>query len=161
MGSTVLDNGKPLLITDNTSGHLGQIDVSLPGEVPIGPDGGEGGLEAYIGVAAFRQRYGADQSKALAKLSPDDPPLQALARAIRICHAIYRPDHICLCGGIGIRLRKLLPALRVNIEQDLTTLARPDWRFTTGDDDHHAARARPRSLQTRDSQCLADPSIIV
>jgi hypothetical protein len=106
----------------------------------VGPDGGAGGLEGYIGVAALQKKYGDDVSAALATFEGDEPPMLALVRAIRICHAIYRPDHICLCGGIGIRLRHLLPGLREKIERRLTSLAKPNWLFTTGDDDFHAAR---------------------
>lgn len=140
VGSAVLDNGKPLIVAESSPGHLGQIDVSVPGHQVIGPDGGAGGLEGYVGVAALRQRYGSDVSAALATFKGDEPPLLALVRAIRICHAIYRPHHICLCGGIGIRLRHLLPVLREKVEANLTSLARPGWTFTTGDDDFHAAR---------------------
>ena len=140
VGSAVLDDGKPLIVVEDSPGHLGQIDVSIPGHKIIGPDGGAGGLEGYIGVAAMRQQYGDDVTAALETFTGDEPPMLALVRAIRICHAIYRPHHICLCGGIGIRLRHLLPALRDRIEHNLTSLARPDWLFTTGDDDFHAAR---------------------
>jgi glucokinase len=140
VGSAVLDDGKPLLVEDGSPGHLGQIDVSIAGYDVIGPDGGAGGLEGYIGVAALRRRYGNDASGAVAKFKGDEPPILALVRAIRIAHAIYRPNHICLCGGIGIRLRHLLPVLREKIEDRLTSLARPGWALSTGDDDFHAAR---------------------
>jgi glucokinase len=140
VGSAVLDDGKPLIVDDNSPGHLGQIDVSIPGARVIGPDGGAGGFEGYIGVAALTRRYGADVSAALAKFTGDEPPMLALVRALRICHAIYRPNHICLCGGIGIRLRHLLPVLREKIETKLTSLARGGWTLTSGDDDFHAAR---------------------
>jgi glucokinase len=140
VGGAVLDDGKPLDVVEDSPGHIGQIDVSIAGTTVVGPDGGAGGLEGYIGVSALRQRYGDDVSAALATFEGDEPPLLALVRAIRICHAIYRPDHICLCGGIGIRLRHLLPALREKIEKRLTSLAKPNWLFTTGDDDFHAAR---------------------
>jgi predicted NBD/HSP70 family sugar kinase len=140
VGSAVLDNGKPLIVEESSPGHLGQIDVSIPGQMVVGPDGGAGGLEGYIGVASLKQRYGDDVSAALAKFTGDELPMLALVRAIRICHAIYRPHHICLCGGIGIRLRHLLPVLRAKVEDKLTSLARPGWQFTAGDDDFHAAR---------------------
>jgi predicted NBD/HSP70 family sugar kinase len=140
VGSAVLDDGKPLVVEEGTPGHLGQIDVSVPGIEVVGPDGGAGGLEGYIGVAALRRRYGSDVSAAVATFRGEEPPMLALVRAIRIAHAIYRPHHICLCGGIGIRLRHLLPVLRKKIEAKLTSLARPGWTFTAGDDDFHAAR---------------------
>ena len=123
------------------SGHLGQIDVSLrDGELPVGPDGGAGGLEAYIGVASIRRQYGDDVSAAVSRFRGTEAPLRALARALRICHAIYRPDHICLCGGIGVRLTHLLPQIRELTEDRLTNVARPGWTLTCGDDDFHAAR---------------------
>jgi glucokinase len=140
VGSAVLDDGKPLIVEENSPGHLGQIDVSIPGHPVIGPDGGAGGLEGYIGVAALRHQYGDDISAALATFTGNEPPMLALVRAIRICHAIYRPHHICLCGGIGVRLRHILPILREKIDAKLTSLARPGWTFTAGDDDFHAAR---------------------
>jgi predicted NBD/HSP70 family sugar kinase len=140
VGSAVLDDGKPLDVVENSPGHVGQIDVSISGTTVIGPDGGAGGLEGYIGVDALRQRYGNDVSAAIEKFTGDEPAMLALVRAIRICHAIYRPNHICLCGGIGIRLRHLLPVLRERIQEHLTSLARPDWLLTTGEDDFHAAR---------------------
>ena len=140
IGMSVLDNGQPLIVESESSGHIGQIDVSIPGHDVIGPDGGAGGLEGYLGVAALRAAYGNDVSAAVAKFTGDEPAVQALVRAIRITHAIYRPDHVCLCGGIGTRTRHLLPKLRKLIDKNLTSLARPDWTLTTGDDDFHAAR---------------------
>ena len=63
----------------------------------------------------------------LQRLSADDAPLKALARGIRICHAIYCPDHVALTGGIGNRMQHLLPALRGLVEKDLTSIAKPGW----------------------------------
>ena len=140
VGSAVLDDGEPLFVEGSSPGHIGQIDVSIPGAKVIGPDGGAGGLEGYIGVAALGRRYGDDVSAALRTFKGDEPPILALVRAIRICHAIYRPHHVCLCGGLGIRLQHLLPVLREKIETKLTSLARPGWTFFTGDDDFHASR---------------------
>ena len=106
----------------------------------VGPDGGAGGLEGYIGVAALRRRYGSDVSAAVATFKGMSRRCSLLSGRSESRHAIYRPHHICLCGGIGIRLRHLLPVLREKIEVKLTSLARPGWTFTTGDDDFHAAR---------------------
>ena len=58
---------------------------------PIGPDGGAGSLEAYIGVPALMRQYGS-MDAFFGRLQIMDAPMQALARAIRICHAIYRPQ---------------------------------------------------------------------
>jgi hypothetical protein len=134
------DGGKPLDVEGGTPGHLGQIDVSIAGHDVTGPDGGAGGLEGYLGVGALKRVYGPDFSKAIAGFTGTEPPMLALVRSIRIAHAIYRPNHICLCGGIGIRLKNLLPALKQRVDRHLTSVARPDYTFTTGDDDFHAAR---------------------
>lgn len=140
IGISVTDDGRPLHVDGESPGHLGQIDVSIAGHDVIGPDGGAGGLEGYLGVAALRKEYGPDVSAAVAKFNGDEPAMLALVRAIRIAHAIYRPQHVCLCGGVGIRLKHLLPTLRNGIETNLTSLARGGWTFTCGDDDFHAAR---------------------
>jgi len=144
IGISVLDDGVPLRVEGESSGHFGQIDVSIAGHPVIGPDGGAGGLEGYLGVAALKVEYGPDISSAVAGFTGDEPAMLALARAIRIAHAIYRPEHVCLCGGIGIRLRHLIPNLRRKIEAKLTSLARSEWTLTTGDDDFHAARGAAR-----------------
>jgi len=149
IGISVLDDGVPLLVEGESSGHFGQIDVSIAGHPIVGPDGGAGGLEGYLGVPALQASYGPDVSSAIAKFIGDEPPMLALSRAIRIAHAIYRPDHVCLCGGIGIRLKHLIPKLRKSIETNLTSLARAGWTLTTGDDDFHAARGAAR-LAMRD-----------
>ena len=114
--------------------------MSIPGHDVVGPDGGAGGLEGYIGVAALRRAYGPDVSAAVAKFTGDEPPLLALVRALRIAHAIYRPDHIALCGGIGTRLRPLLGLLRERTAARLTNVAKAGYTLTCGDDDFHAAR---------------------
>lgn len=140
VGASVLDDGVPLRVEGISPGHLGQIDVSIDDEPVIGPDGGAGGLEGYIGAGALAKKYGPDISAALDRFDGTEPPLRALVRAVRIAHAIYRPHHIVLCGGIGIRLRRLLPLLRARIEDKLTNVARPEWTFSTGDNDFHAAQ---------------------
>jgi len=48
--------GKFLHVSGESPGHFGQLDVSLDGEAPVGPDGGAGSLEAYIGTAALIAR---------------------------------------------------------------------------------------------------------
>jgi len=136
VGAAVLDDGAPLRVDNESPGHIGQIDVSVEGAFVRGPDGGAGSLEGYIGAHALRQRYGPNPA---AKLRPHQPPIRALAKAIRICHAIYRPHHIVLAGGLGIRLGRLLPGLRKIVEKDLTSIAQPGWTLSTGDSDFHAA----------------------
>lgn len=139
VGACVLDDGRPLHVSATSPGHLGQIDVSLDEHAPIGPDGGRGSLEAYIGLPALERRYGSSLEQALGAMSPADPPLRALARAIRITHAIYRPQTIALLGGVGIRLRPILPVLESLIDDALSSLARPDRALVTGDSQFHAA----------------------
>ncbi len=142
VGACVLDNGEPLRVSGNSSGHIGQIDVSIEDageDVPVGPDSGRGSLEAYIGLPALERRYGDAVEQALLNLKAGDPPLRALARALRIVHAIYRPDTIALMGGVGIRLSAALPVLHGAVADSLTSLARPGWTLTTGDSHFHAA----------------------
>ncbi len=140
VGASVLDDGVPLMIEGDSPGHMGQVDVSIPGEEVIGPDGGAGSLEGYIGAPALTARYGNDMAATLAGLSDKDAPIRALARAIRVFHAIYRPQHVCFTGGIGIRLKHLVPTIRRLVNTNLTSVADPDWTLATGDDDFHAAR---------------------
>ncbi len=130
----------PLRINGDSPGHFGQLDVSLDADAPIGPDGGRGSLEAYIGVPALRRDYGDDINAALERLTPNAPALLALARAIRIGHAIYRPNHVVLAGGIGTRLVSRLEILQTLIDADLTRVARSDRTLRCGTDDFHAAR---------------------
>ena len=139
VGVSVLDEGGKFLRVDGDSaGHIGQFDVSLEGESVIGPDGGRGSLEGYIGVPALTERYGSVEA-AFRDMKPTDPPMRALARAIRICHAMYRPSHICIGGGIGIRLGPVLPGLRDLIDDHLTHIARPERTLTIAEHDFHAA----------------------
>ncbi len=144
IGISVLDDGRPLRVDGNSPGNFGQIDVSIAGRDVVGPDGGAGGLEGYLGVPALTAEYGPDVSAAVAKFRGDEPAMLALVRALRIAHAIYRPHHVCLCGGIGIRLRHLIPDLRRGIEMKLTNLARGRWTLSCGEDDFHAARGAAR-----------------
>ncbi|MGE3107474.1 MAG: ROK family protein [Phycisphaerales bacterium] len=144
VGACVLDAGVPLIVSGQGPGHFGQIDVSLAAGslagVPIGPDGGRGTLEGYIGVPALRSRYGDDIESALASLTPDAVPCRALVRALRIAHALYRPQHVVLLGGVGIRLAHIAEGLRAAVSHELTSVARPDWTLRCGTTDLHAAR---------------------
>ena len=140
IGAAVLDDGVPLMVHGESPGHVGQFDVSVEGDAVIGPDGGAGGLEGYFASPALMKRYGNDMVANLARLNEHEPPMKALARAIRICHAIYCPDHVALTGGIGNRMGHLLPVLRKMIDANLTSIAKKDWTFLSGHDDFHAAR---------------------
>lgn len=143
VGAAVLDcsaghpMGIPLRVNGDSPGHLGQVDVSLSDDPPIGPDGGAGSVEAYLGAAALGE---VDP----AALSIDDLPLRALVRLLRVCHALYRPDHIALLGGIGLRLSHLGELLQERVNDRLTRLARPGWQLGFGADDFHAARGVAR-----------------
>ena len=145
VGGAVLDDGRPLFVDGDSPGHIGQLDISLEGEPLIAPDGGLGGVEAYLGAAALRARYGPDPAS---KLKPGDPAFGALVRVLRICHALYRPHHICLAGGVGIRLSRLLREVRQAVADDLTNIARPDWTLSTGESDFHAALGAARIAQS-------------
>ncbi len=149
-GQARAEGGLRLLrVAGESAGHLGQIDVSLMGDAPIGPDGGRGSLEAYLGAAALRARYGDENPTE--RLAVDDPPMRALVRAIRIAHAIYRPDHVALAGGIGIRLGRLVDGLQRRINTDLTSVARKEWTLSCGDSDDHAAIGAARWVEMANS----------
>lgn len=142
VGGCVLDDGVPLRVSGLSSGHMGQIDLGLDLDAhdrPLGPDGGAGSAEAYLGVAALRHRYGPDLAAALDRLSIDDPPVRALIQLIRVTHAIYRPKHLALLGGIGIRLGRLVNPIQAAASVALTRLARPGWTLRCGQSDFHAA----------------------
>lgn len=144
VGAAVLDEGGPLCVDGESPGHFGQMDVSIEGDPVIGPDGGAGSLEGYIGSPALAARYGPGFFDRLPTLDAHEPPLRALARAVRIGHALYRPHHVCLAGAIGNQLRPLLPRLRETIQRHLTRIARPAWTLATGDHDFHAALGAAR-----------------
>lgn len=150
VGAIVLDGERPLVVTGRSSGHFGQMDVTVAGiePVPVGPDGGRGSLEGYIGVIALARRHG-DVEGWLGGLRGDEPELAALARAIRIAHAIYRPHHVLLLGGVGIRLASVLAALRSRVGDALTSLADPGWTLASGRSDHHAAQGAARLSRGR------------
>lgn len=142
VGACVLDEGVPLRVSGRSSGHFGQIDVSVNEgrrKPPVGPDGGRGGLEAYLGAAALAARYGRGYTARLGTLGAKDAPLAALARAIRIGHAMYRPQHVRLLGGAGLALAPVLGVLRREVEAGLTSLARSGWSLAAGSTAFHAA----------------------
>ena len=144
VGAAVLDDGAPLRVDDDSPGHFGQVDVSIDGHPVVGPDGGAGSLEGYLSAGALTNRYGPDPSAWLSRITADDPPVRALARAVRVAHAIYRPHHVLLAGGIGVRLGHLVSQLRASVERQLTSIARPGWTLATGDSDYHAAQGVAR-----------------
>jgi predicted NBD/HSP70 family sugar kinase len=144
VGMGVLDDGVPLFIEGASPGHIGQIDVTIPGdEDVIGPDGGRGSLEGYIGVPALVRRYGSTE-QFIESAGANDPAIRALVRAIRICHAIYRPAHVVLVGGIGIRLKRIAADIKAACDDHLTSVADKEWQLHLGDHDFHAALGAAR-----------------
>ncbi len=148
VGIAVLDDGEPLLVDGASPGHIGQCDVSIESEPVIGPDGGAGSLEGYIGVPALEKRYGSMETF-FKHAKVDDAPLRALVRAIRICHAIYRPHQVFLVGGVGARLKHLSIPIKGRVDMNLTTVARKDWMLSAGDHDFHAACGAARLASGR------------
>ena len=133
VGGAVLDDGRPVNITRGTPGHFGHMDVS--GGAPDAPTlaaCGRGGLEAYVGAAALRDATGADHPAMRQAVA-------ALARAIRILLAIYRPEHIVLLGGLAGHYEPTLPNLREQIADGLTPAAPPRWDIRCGRSDPFAA----------------------
>lgn len=151
VGAAVVDHRTPLVVTGRSSGHFGQMDVSVAGiePVPLGPDAGRGSLEAYIGLPALAARHG-DAERWLRGLRGSEPELAALSRAIRIAHAIYRPRHVLLLGGVGIRLSGVLEPLRAMTADALTSVADPDWSLRCGTSDLHAARGAAKLALSAD-----------
>ncbi len=145
VGLSVLDDGVPLRVSAPglglSSGHLGQVDVStaIDGPAPIGPDGGCGSLEAYIGAPALRARLGDNLHAALPKLRDTDPAVRALVRALRIAHALYRPHEVALLGGVALGIAQLKHDMASLVADGLTNLARPGWHLWIADHEHHAA----------------------
>jgi predicted NBD/HSP70 family sugar kinase len=148
IGAAVLDDGVPLKVDGDSPGHLGQMDVSIEGAPVIGPDGGAGSLEGYLGLPALRKKYGEQIAATLKKLSGDEPELLALARAIRIAHAIYCPHHVVLAGGIGTRLEHVMTKLRERVDKDLTRIARPGWSLSVAEHDFHSAAGAAKMART-------------
>jgi predicted NBD/HSP70 family sugar kinase len=143
VGMAVLDDGAPLFIEGPSPGHIGQMDVSIAGDDVIGPDGGAGSLEGYIGVPALVRRYGS-VAKFLNGAKVTDGSVLALVRAIRICHAIYRPQHVALVGGVGTRMKRLIDEIHRAVDTNLTSVADRAWTLSAGEHDFHAAAGAAR-----------------
>lgn len=147
IGGALVENGRLLTLDGVGIGHVGQMDVSGGGaEAPIGPDGGRGSLEAYAGGAALTVRFGeAGLAAGIASMREDDPCVRALVRALRICHAIYKPDAVLLLGGLGALFGPLVGLIRGLVADGLTRVARPDWTLETMDDPFLAAKGVARA----------------
>ena len=145
VGLSVLDDGRPLQVCGESPGHLGQIDVGrCGGRSATGPDGGADTLEAFIGLAALRARFGQRIEAGLDGIGMEEAAMVALVRALRVVHAIYRPDHVRLLGGVGVRLGPMIEQIREAVGRGLTRVARPAWTLAAGTSEHHAAMGAAR-----------------
>jgi len=139
VGACVLDAGVPLIVTGPGPGHIGQLDVALAADVaagtaPVGPVGERGSLESYVGLPALLRRYGDDRRllAAAGVWSISDAPAAALTKAIRICTAVYRPQHIVLLGGVGRLFAGVASQMHAEASAGLTPLAREGWTLMCG-----------------------------
>ena len=145
VGACVMDEGTPLRVSGTTPGHLGQVDVTLDdADTPVGPDGGRGGLEAYVGLPAMLARFRCTPDTLQPHLTIDSAPVLALVRAIRIAHAIYRPMHVRLAGGVGVRLGAIAGEIRSRVAAALTGVAREGWTLEAARSEFHAASGAAR-----------------
>jgi len=133
VGASVLDDGKPLLVCGETPGHFGQIDVTLDAE-PVPRT-----LESYLGAKRLHAEFGSRLAEAIAAFDIHARPLRALARSIRIAHAIYRPDTVALLGYVGMQFAACQDKLETIVRADLTSVAKPDWKLAFGSSPFHAA----------------------
>lgn len=143
VGASVLDEGRPLLVSGETPGHFGQFDVTLDS------DAAPRTLESYIGANRLQAEYGPGIAGAIAGFDKRSDPLRALARAIRIAHAIYRPDTVALLGYIGMQFESCRVELDAVTRFDLTSVAKPDWKLAFGSTPFHAAIGAARLAADR------------
>lgn len=137
VGACVLDEGQLLRINGNSSGHFGQIDVTAERDVPvpIAADGGVGTLEEYWSAASVRAVLHAHQARGLPSVLE-----RTLARALRIAHAIYRPDRIVLAGGTALAIASYLEQIRNATKLGCSSIARQHCELSLASDAFHAAR---------------------
>ena len=133
VGASVLDEGKPLLVCGETPGHFGQMDVTLDAE-PVPRT-----LESYLGAKRLHSEFGSRFVEAIAAFDDHARPLRALARAIRIAHAIYRPDTVALLGYVGMQFAACRDKLETIVRADLTSVSKADWKLAFGSSPFHAA----------------------
>lgn len=143
VGACVLDEGRPLLVSGESPGHFGQLDVT------IDPQSAPRTLESYVGAKQLRAEYGNDMAATVANFDRASIPLRALARSIRIAHAMYRPDTIALLGYIGMQFASCRAALDASIRHDLTSVAKPGWKLEFGTSPFHAAIGAARLAAAR------------
>lgn len=150
VGACVLDDGAPLKVSPPdaglSSGHLGQMDISMisEGPPPVDAGGGLGSVEAYLGARAIKARLGLAEDSPIPSLEADDPAVLALVRTLRIAHAIYRPDTVAILGGVGLALGPLGREIHARVSDRLTVVARPAWELVFATDAYYAARGAAR-----------------
>src|SRR5207247_7611118 len=87
VGAAVIDEGGvPLYVDGESPGHIGQVDCSIEGAPVIGPDGGAGSLEGYIGVPARVKRYVSDVAANIQPLHAGHGAAKAVPPDTRITH---------------------------------------------------------------------------
>ena len=146
VGAAVIDDGGvPLKVDGESPGHIGQVDCSIEGEPVIGPDGGAGSLEGYIGVPALIKKYGPDMAATLAKARPRrrriegprprDPHLpRDLLPPPRRPHRRPGQSHGPSAAGHSHARR----------EQTSRSIAKEGWTLLSGNDDFHAAKGEAK-----------------
>jgi predicted NBD/HSP70 family sugar kinase len=137
VGLSVLDDGVPLRVSGESSGHIGHADLHLPGEAGYGTT-----VEDVLGARALEARHGSPLPAL--DLPEHDAALRELVRVIRLVHAIYRPQHVLLLGGVGLALRPSIERARAIAADRLTALAREGWTLRGARDAFHAARGAAR-----------------
>lgn len=143
VGACVLDEGRPLLVSGESPGHFGQVDVTM--ESQSAPRT----LEWYVGAKRLHVEFGQDIAGAIARFDRSSSPLRALARALRIAHAIYRPDSIALLGYVGMQFKACRSHLEAEIREGLTSVAKPGWSLDFGVSPFHAAIGAARLAGAR------------
>jgi len=140
VGLCVLDGNDPVTIGSKGIGHLGLMDMGRIGGVDrIDPSGAANTLESFVGASSLAPWIG-ESGLNLDSLSPTDPPMVAIVRALRVVHAIYQPDRIVLLGGVGMALRSQIPTIQSLVNDGLTPLACQGWTIGSATTTHHAAR---------------------
>jgi glucokinase len=134
VGGAILDHGHPLTFTRGTPGHLGHLDVSGGDpDAPTSEAAGRGALEAYVGAPALRAAgMPVDDPRACVDHPAMPRATAALARAIRICLALYRMDHVVLMGGIAQVFLPVLDRVRDAVLDDLSPVAPDVWSLSVG-----------------------------
>lgn len=149
VGAAFMVHGQAVTLDGVTPGHVGMIDVALgEADPPRTGDGTPGVLEAYVGRHTLSARFGNDRlADAIARLDAGDPAIRALAKALRICHAIYKPDAIRLVGGVGAMLTPCLQLIETQTRDGLSRVAQNAWTLDAIDDIFLAAQGAARSIR--------------